>query len=67
VIPIICIALALRLGHATGGAHALIRTCCGLVMEISAMHSQHAKFDPVRWHTALIHASMQALPWQLNH
>ena len=27
VLPIICIAVVLRLGHATGGARVLIRTC----------------------------------------
>ena len=30
VLLIICIALVLRLGHATGGARVLTRTCCGL-------------------------------------
>ena len=30
MLPIICIALVLRLGHATGGARVLIRTCFGL-------------------------------------
>ena len=30
MLPIICIALVLRLGHATGGVRVLIRTCWGL-------------------------------------
>jgi len=29
VLPIICKALVLRLGHATGGACVLMSTCCG--------------------------------------
>ena len=35
MLPIICIALVLRLGHATGGAHVL--TCCGLWQQLVAV------------------------------
>jgi len=40
VLPIICIALVLRLRHATGGARVLIRTCCG-----SGLLRQWAEFQ----------------------
>ena len=36
VLPIICTALVLRLGHATGGARVLIWTCCGLRQRLVA-------------------------------
>ena len=36
VLPITCIALVLRLGHATGEAHALIWTCCSLRQRLVA-------------------------------
>jgi len=37
VLPIICIALVLRLGHATGGARVLIWTCWGLRQRLVAI------------------------------
>jgi len=36
VLPIICITLVLRLGHATGGARVLIRTCWGWLQRLVA-------------------------------
>jgi len=36
VLPIICIALVLRLEHATRGARVLIRTCCGMRQRLFA-------------------------------
>jgi len=34
--PVICIALVLRLGHATGAARVLMWTCCGLRQRLVA-------------------------------
>jgi len=34
MLPVICIALVLHLGHSTGGAHVLIRTCWGLQQQL---------------------------------
>ena len=36
MLPIICIALVLDVGHATGEVHVLIQTCCGLRQQLVA-------------------------------
>ena len=52
MLPIICIALVLRLGHATGGARVLIWTCWGLRQRLVATW---AEFQ----HSVVYHATAQ--------
>ena len=54
LLPIICIALVLRLGHATGGARVLIRTCWNLLQWLLATW---AEFQ----HSVVYYATNQCL------